>query len=59
MKVYDYRCDECGYFAEYYVNDITEEIVCPECHETMTRLTPGTRTTFKEADKSGIKRARK
>jgi len=60
MPIYEYRCGSCGNISTELVpvdgRDIDQ--VCPECEGTSTRIMSATKTTFKEADKSGIKRAR-
>jgi len=60
MPFYEYRCGDCNSVSTELVPLSERDIdqVCPVCMGTATRIMSATKTTFKEADKSGIKQAR-
>lgn len=71
MPIFDYKCRKCGREAERLVRSPDQIVFCDPCNEQelqsangdfvpieMERLPAPTKTTFKFADKSGIKRSR-
>jgi len=58
MPFYEYRCSSCSnvHTEQHSVADCMIDRICPECDSTATRIMSATKTTFKEADKSGLKR---
>ena len=62
MLVFDYRCPECNNVYEEQVGHSEQKMYCRACEQAtqklilMRKLPAATRTTFKFADKSGMKR---
>lgn len=65
MPIYDYRCGnaDCPRYCEHHTLlckvDERDDQRCGFCGVTLDRLPSAPRTTFKFADKSGIKRGTK
>lgn len=39
MKLFDFRCDDCGYIEEHFINNGgADAFVCPECEGEMFRV---------------------
>jgi len=64
MPLYDYKCKECGKMIELLENYKSDTVLWP-CHRdgnsastlcTHIRQFPAAKTTFKFADRSGLKR---
>jgi putative FmdB family regulatory protein len=61
LKIYDFKCRDCGHVEEVMLNYACADdtLMCPACWGgNMARMPSATRTTFKFADKSGIKRGK-
>jgi len=60
VPIYEYRCSSCSHVHDYlcHLDNRDVDRICPKCKHTATRIMSATKTTFKEADKSGIKRDR-
>lgn len=57
LKVFDYACPSCDNVFEVMVRYRGEAVQCPQCKVWVQKARPAaTRTTFKFADKSGMKR---
>jgi putative FmdB family regulatory protein len=56
MIIFDYWCEDCKLKEERHVRNSVEKVYCPQCQGRMRKLLGATRTTFKFADKSGMKR---
>jgi len=44
LKLYDYKCDNCGKVEEHLVHSKDELVVCPVCGISMFRVVSGGRT---------------
>lgn len=61
MPIYENRCNQCETIFTHLskVDDRNSEQQCPDCGSTDTELkVSATKTNFKFADKSAIKRVR-
>jgi len=58
VPIYEYRCEDCNHVHAYlaHVDNRETDRICPECQGVARFKLSATKTTFKEADKSGIKK---